>query len=260
MDNNILDSFSKLGLKRDEAKVYLECLGDKENGLFVHEIVKRSGIKRSTVDIIIRRLLKKKFLSGKSKGLRKQYVSAPPNELLFAFQRNLVKFRKIVPELMSLDKSHLEASVTYYEGRSGIKAVYDEIILALRGLPKKERINYVITSGIDIETIYPNFEHEHIARRWREGISVRLLTPKGCSFAVGAPSRKKVREVKTYDKKEFPFEIELSLANDKTMLVSNFQPMCGVVIHSKIVTDSLRSIFNMLWDYLGKPEPVKEGA
>lgn len=260
MESNILDSFSKLGLKRDEAKVYLECLGDKGRGLFVHEIVKRSGIKRSTVDIIIKRLLKKKFLTSKSNGLRTQYSSVSPNNLLFAFQRNLVKFRKIVPELMSLDKDRDEASVTYYEGQSGIKAVYDEVILALRGLPKKERINYVITSGIDIETIYPNFKNEHIARRIREGIAVRILLPKDYPYEMGKPSQSNARMAKYYNKKVFPFDIEFSLAHDKTMLVSNFQPMCGVVIHSKIVTESLRSIFNMLWDCIGKSEPVKEGV
>lgn len=130
MYQDAFDALGKLGLKRDEAKVYLVCLRDK-GGVFTHEITAQTKVKRSTVDLITRRLLAKGFLSSFREGPRRKFVAESPERLLFGFQRGLEDFRAIIPMLMRLGTNAEQTRVTFHEGAKGIKAIYDDVIVTI---------------------------------------------------------------------------------------------------------------------------------
>ena len=67
--------FARMSLKQKDTAVYLACLHFKE-GLFVHEIVKQTQIKRSTVDVILQRLIDLNFINRVKVGGRYKFFYA----------------------------------------------------------------------------------------------------------------------------------------------------------------------------------------
>lgn len=254
MYQDAFDALGKIGLKRDEAKIYLACLRNK-GGLFTHEITRLSAVKRSTVDLIVRRLLARNFLSSFREGPRRKFVAESPERILFGFQSSLDDFRGILPALMRLNGDSEQTRVTFYEGAKGLRAIYDDVILTLKSLPEKERINYCVSSGRDIERIQPRFQKQFIDRRIHERIAVKMIAVRNVPRQSWASSKKELRVTKMFDGKKYPFAIELNIYNDKVFLIAAHKPVGGIIIHSKVIAHSMRSFFMMVWDLLGPPEP-----
>ncbi len=259
MYQDVFDSLGLLGLKRDEAKIYLACLRNK-GGLYVHEITRISGVKRSTVDIIIRRLTTRNFLSSFREGQRRKFTAESPEKILFDFQRGLEDFRAFIPMLMRLGTNTERTRVTFHEGAKGVKTVFDDIILTLKNLPEKERILYVISSGRDVEKIQPRFRQQFIDRRVQNHIHVRMVAVRNAPDQTWPSSKKDFRISKMFDGKKYPFDIEIDLAEDKIMLISAYKPVGGITIQNKTIARSMLSLFNLVWDLLGAPQPDMDGA
>lgn len=258
MYQDAFDALNQLGLKRNEAKVYLACLQNR-GGLFVHEITKLSGIKRSTVDQIIRRLLTRHFLSSFREGPRRKFVAEAPERVLFDFQRGLDDFRTIIPKLMTMGTNSEQTRVTFHEGAQSLKAVYADIIMTLKNLPDDERVNYCISSGRDVERVYPRWQKHYVNQRIKNRIPTRMIT---IDKNAGAPwIDKELRTVRLFDGQKYPFAIEAYIAHDKVLLISVTRPIGGIVIQNKPIAHSLRSLFHLLWDMLGRDAlaPAKGG-
>ena len=137
----------------------------------------------------------------------------------------------------------------------GVKAVFDEINLTLKDKPLAQRVCCCISSGRDVEKIQPNFRRQFIDRRVKNGISVRMIAPRYALDQTWPSSAKELRTTKMFDGKKYPLSIELNLAGDKVMLLSFRKPIGGITIESKPIAQSLRSVFNLLWELLGHVEP-----
>lgn len=259
MHQDAFDALGNLGLKRDEAKVYMACLRNK-GGLFTHEITKLTGIKRSTVDLIIRRLLTKNFLSSFREGPRRKFTAESPETILFDFQRGLEDFRGIIPMLLRLSTNTEQTRVTFHEGAKGIKAMFDDIILTYKNLPEKERTTCSISSGRDVERIQPRFRRQFIDRRVQNKIHVRMIAVRNAPDQTWPSSKKDLRVSKMFDGKKYPFDIEFNIIEDKLMLISSYKPVGGITIQNKTIARSMQSLFNLVWDLLGAPEPDLDGA
>ena len=249
MYQDAFDALGKLGLKREEAKIYLACLRNRA-GLFVHEITQISGVKRSTVDLIINRLLSRNFLSSFREGQRRKFMAESPERILFDYQREIEDFRNVIPMLMRLGTGAGKTRVTFFEGAKGIRAIYDDILLTARALPEKERIVCCFSSGRDVEKIQPRFRQQFIDRRIKDHLFVRMIAvPKSKT------TRRPPVVTKMFDGMKYPFNIEFSIIVDKIMIASAYKPAGAISIQNKVIADSLRSLFNLLWDLLGPPEP-----
>ena len=254
MFQDAFDALAKLGLKRDEAKIYLACLRNK-GGLFMHEIARISKVNRSTVDLIIRRLLARNFLSSFREGRRRKFVAESPERLLFDFQRDLEDFRTVIPRLMRLSTNAEQTRVTLHEGAKGVQAALDEIILTLKILPEKERINYTVISGREIEKIRPRFHQQFIARRVQNRMPCHMIAVRSEPRQTWPSSSKDLRVVKMFDGKDNPLNLEIELAGDKIFLFLFTRPLGAIAIQNKTIATSLRSLFNLVWETLGLPEP-----
>ncbi len=253
MHQDAFDALGHLGLKRDEAKIYLACLRNK-NGLFVHEITRLSGVKRSTVDIIIRRLLARHFLSTFREGQRRKFAAEAPEKVLFDFQRGLEDFRSFIPLLMRLGSDTGQTRVTFHEGAKGVKTVFDDIILSLQNLPEKERFICCISSGRDVEKVQPRFRKQFIERRIQSRTFVRMIAVRNEANQTWPSSKKDLRVTKMFDGKKYPFSIEINFYADKIMIISTYKPIGGITIQNGAIAHSMRSVFNLLWDSMGPEE------
>ena len=254
MYQDAFDALGKLGLKREEAKIYLACLRNRA-GLFVHEITQISGVKRSTVDLIINRLLSRNFLSSFREGQRRKFMAESPERILFDYQREIEDFRNVIPMLMRLGTGAGKTRVTFFEGAKGIRAIYDDILLTARALPEKERIVCCFSSGRDVEKIQPRFRQQFIDRRIKDHLFVRMIAVRNDPNETWPSSARDLRVTKMFDGMKYPFNIEFSIIVDKIMIASAYKPAGAISIQNKVIADSLRSLFNLLWDLLGPPEP-----
>lgn len=259
MYQDAFDAFAKLGLKRDEAKVYMACLRNK-GGLYTHEITKISGVKRSTVDLIIRRLTARNYIGSFRDGQRRKFVAESPERILFDFQREIEDFRNIIPMLMRLGTNMDQTRVTLHEGAKGIKAVYDDMLLTMKNLPEKERFCYCVSSGRDVERLQPRFRQQFIDRRIQNRIAVRMIAVRDDPNQTWPSSASDLRITKMFDGKKYPFPIEITLAGDKTILISSYKPAGAVTIQNRVITQAMRSLFNLIWDLLGPAEPDLDGS
>src|SRR3989344_7015915 len=93
MEDLLKEKFTSLGLKEEEVQIYLICLNNRQ-GLFVSEITKLSKINRSSVNMIIARLIKRGFLTFQVEGQRKLYFAESPEFILRTFERNISDFKE----------------------------------------------------------------------------------------------------------------------------------------------------------------------
>jgi sugar-specific transcriptional regulator TrmB len=257
MYQDVFDALAKLGLKRDEAKVYLACLRN-QSGLFVHEITKTTGIKRSTVDLILARLVSKNILNIFREGRRRKFMAEMPERLFFNFQQSLDDFRSLIPLLMRMGGGAEQTRVTFYEGAKGVQAVYNDIILSLQNLPEKERILLCVSSGRDVERVQPRFRKQFIDLRVKNRIHVEMIAVRDDPAQTWPSSHEELRVTKMFDGKKYPFKIEVNFYADKIFFMSAHKPIGGIIIESQIIASSMKSLFRLIWDGLGSIEPFVE--
>jgi sugar-specific transcriptional regulator TrmB len=238
----------KLGLKGNEAKVYLCCL-QKPMGCFVHQITEKTEIKRSTVDLILHRLRKDGFIQRHKEGARWIYIAESPDKIAFSMNERLQEFKGFVPALMNSLQDGGMPMVRYYEGKDGIEQVFDDILLTCQRLstPKNELL--ILSSGRDLIRLLPDHDSRFIKKRIRRGIPVRILAPDNAvTQKLYPPMTTHLRQTRFFDEKKFSFQTEIDIYDDKIALISFNDPgIMGTVIQNRSLAISLRSLFEMLW-------------
>lgn len=77
MFQDVISLLGRMGLKEKDAHVYLTCLHFPQ-GLYVHEIVRETGMNRSTVDVVLERLVAAGFANRLRTGSRDRYLAQSP--------------------------------------------------------------------------------------------------------------------------------------------------------------------------------------
>lgn len=238
----------RLGLKEAEVQVYLAFLENKQ-GLFVAEVAKLTGIKRSTVNLILDRLQERGFITFHLEGARKLFSAEAPESLLFNFEEQVKDLRAFIPLLRIASGGDKKTKVRFFEGKEGVDKIYTDTLLTLKMSkdPKKELL--AISSGEDVFAVIPTHEKQFINKRVKERIPIRWIAPDGkISRELDKTSTKEFRKMKFFDGKKYQFHIEIDVYADKVALVSLGKESSGVIIENKNLAQSLRSLFNLIWD------------
>jgi sugar-specific transcriptional regulator TrmB len=228
----------KVGLDDKEAKVYLALLdlGSEK----VHEIAKKAGIKRPTAYVILEQLYAKNFVIKTHHNRRAFYSAEKPDILLRALKEKEDLLEQSLPLLQArMAASKIKPKIRIYEGRNGIEKVYDEIYqspsVSLFGSLKN--LSEVFVGRAD--------ELKEIIKS--QDIHVRdLLTddPKDLDFGYAAVGRNYEGRVVP---KEFDLYIDGAIYGDQVAILSIKKELFAVVIESKEVADTFRSLFELAW-------------
>ncbi len=238
-----------LGLKRNEGRIYLCCLR-APRGLFVHEIVRETGVKRSSVNVILARLVERQFIHTVREGNRRKFLAQPPESLIFTLEKNLSDLRKVLPALLLLQNRKDEARVRFFQGACGLRQIYDDMLLAASLLPVGARTLYAISSGTEIMKVLPDIQRQFVDRRVKDRIRVNMIAARRPAHATWPSDKKACRETRYYDSSKYPFQIELTVYGNKVAFLSPFRPVSGVIIENRAMAGSLLSLHKMLWDML----------
>ena len=139
----LITKIKELGLDDKEAKVYLAGLELGEAN--IQRIVKKSGIKRTTVYHALDSLKEKGLFSVVVRKGRKKYIAEDPRKLKNKIESQKETLEEIMPNLLSLanfiDK---KPEIKYYEGEAGIKEIYKDSL----NYPESEILAWVNSEAI----------------------------------------------------------------------------------------------------------------
>ena len=240
----------RMGLKDKDATVYLVCLHFKE-GLFVHEITKQTKMNRSTVDVVLKRLIEMGFMSKVKVGSRYKFIAQSPESILFKQEATLEEFKTILPVLSRLGADKTQTEIRFFEGKDGIREIYDDVLLQLKFAEGERRQLVGFDIGPHLSTVFPDIQKKFIDKRIRMKIWYKGIVPQS---AVGkneyAALEKDLRQVKFVDDKKFPFKVNFQAYADSVHICSTSKPYGGVIIKNRNIADSMRALFNLTWGLL----------
>ena len=250
MPESIKQTLENLGLKEHEVKVYFTCLSNKQ-GLFVSEITKLTSTKRSTVNLILDRLMKKGFVTFHLDGSRKLFSAEQPEALLFRFEDMLSDLRHLIPLLRIASGGDKKTNIRFFEGRDALDKILNDVLITLK-LARGERKELLeISSGQDVFQVQPDHRRKFIDKRIKERIPLRWISPESAlARSLDKNSKEEFRKIRFFDHKKYQFQIEIDIYADKIALIDLGKNSSGVIVENKLLSNSFRSLFNLVWDHL----------
>lgn len=122
---------SQLGLNDQETNIFLGLL--KNGPGTVTDIANNTGLHRPTIYKHIPNLKEKGLITTSKRGKRVLYVAESPQKLERLLEETHSQMHELIPELMEMfTKSKHRPEVKFYEGKKGIREVFNDIIDTLK--------------------------------------------------------------------------------------------------------------------------------
>ncbi len=233
------------GLDKKDAAGYLALLELGEATM--SQLVRKSRLKRTTLYHVIETLKARGLASTTRKGKKTYYVAEDPRKLLEQADDNRRNLERMLPELLSVTHgSAAKPKVRYFEGADGIKEVYKDILR----FPDQKMQAWL--GGTIINTVDKTFiEDYYIPKRIEKKIWAEVIasdTPAGRTFK--SKDITSLRRTRLLDPKRFPLSIEINLYGSDRIGFMSTEDQLGLIIESKAIADTLRSIFAAQWESL----------
>ena len=247
MLDKILKSF---GLSEKESTVYLSSLRVPSSK--IQTIANRAGFSRSTTYNILHSLLKKGLVQRFDKGSIQYFTPIPPSELINVLEKKkedltgkIEMVKAYLPQFESIYNAQaVFPKVSFYEGISGIKQVYQDIL-------KKGNKN--TSAVLSLGNVSPELKKWMIKsftpKKIKRNISSRVLVSSKNLKSYLKLDKKHLRDSLVIPHKKYPFEVEIDVYDDnKTAFISfDETELMGVIIESKKIANTLKSLFELAW-------------
>lgn len=233
------DKLIEIGLNDKEAGVYLYLL--ETNKSTATNIAKYLKINRSVVYSVVEKLIEKGLVNFILIDGKKHFSATSPKYLqdYLTDKQNILK--DIMPSLESLKPKNKETfSCEVYEGlKGGIAVLKDILRYGQDYVSFGDEGKFGHITGTILE--------QYLRRLDEKNIKERILTKEGTTFKF---NRKKT-EIR-YLSKEFSFPTITTIYGNKVAIAIIDEQPHIVLIHSKILANSYRSIFEALWEIAKK--------
>jgi len=240
---NLINMLISIGLREEEAKVYLAVLELGPSSVW--DISIKSGIKRPTCYVILDALTNR-GITEKSRDRKKTIYSAnDPTQIAREFDRKKKDFEQNLSQFEALSSKATEKpQIRIYEGEEGIKRAYDISLNQAKGT------EMLICSNEKVLASYPEYFERYLKRRVKLGIKVKLLladTPENRVHL--EKDKKELRETRFLPKDKFDPRGEMEIYNDKIINIaySESNPF-ATVIESKAMAFDEKQRFMLLWE------------
>jgi sugar-specific transcriptional regulator TrmB len=233
----------QLDLTGKRADVYLACL--ELGSATVIEIAKKAGIKRTTTYDILMDLTQKSLVSETSKGKKRLFVGEDPEKIRKDLQRKEILISEILPMLKSVyNVRGVKPKIRFYEGVEGLKEVYLDTL--------KYSGEIMAFASDDVMKTLDSWIENYISLRAKKGIQYRGIIPKTefIQKAIAPKNQQYLRVLKTIDPKKYPFSIEINIYGHSKVSLMSSKEQLGLVIESTEVHNTMRLVFELVWDNL----------
>lgn len=238
MDLN--EVLTRLGLDGKQASVYLALL--ELGNASVLSIAKKAGLKRPTTYLVLDSLEDRGLVSQVPQHKKTLYSAEAPEKLFADLIKKQELLKRFMPNLEALHNQKKEKpKVQLFQGKDGVMGVYEKIYAT-------GEVCFFATLG-DLDRVLPGVTKE-VARRSRVGaLKVREIltgTKEDREFA-------KTVKLGAYYQMRFapegkPFLTDNAIFGNSVAFFSFNIELFAVVITSKEIATSLRTLFEMAWE------------
>lgn len=247
-----IQELTSLGLKDKEAAVYLSCLELGPSP--VQPIAKKAKVVRATTYVILEALMNMGLVTKYKEGKKTLFSAEAPHQLLRLLERQQEAIQEkhrdlemILPELQMLTKvTGDKPSVRYFEGKEGIRAIRQEMLMYCR--PGDTFYNF--TPADHLIAVFPDDEDTHSPQRVaRQIFSKTLFTTHSEKVKKEwiSSSNRILGERRYISPDRFPVPAGMTIYKDRIGIGSYTGKLFGVVIESEQMADMMRSLFNLAW-------------
>ena len=244
----MLKQFQEFGLSENEAKIYLASL--EIGRATADELSKHANVKRPTTYVQIESLVKKGLMSSHEKGKKTYFSPESPEYLKRIFEKTHEKvesgekeLEKILPNLVRMfETADNRPRVRFFEGKEGLITMREEF------LNVKSKELFIIFSQDVLESVFGRDELASYSRKRAEaGIHSRAIyTRSGGKFEDKHPP---LTERRFLPENKLSLEADIIIFDNKIAITALRGKLFGVIIESKEIAKSMRSIFEIMWEF-----------
>jgi sugar-specific transcriptional regulator TrmB len=246
-DNNfeLQKALLSLNFTEKEANVYLALLELGQGS--VSEIARKANINRTYGYNILSALAAKGLVNVSGKEPKQEYAAESPDKIRNMLNAEILKNRdflqladKIIPQLKSIHSVRGRPQVRFYEGKEGIKQVYEDT------LTSHEPIRAFAHVEDNNETL-PEYFPDYYFRRAKRGIKIRAIFPNSPAAKDLVKFDKiQMRETALVPADKYSFSPEINIYDNKVMIAS-WREQLGITIESNEIADAMKKIFELAW-------------
>ena len=230
-----------LGLEEKEAATYLALLELGEATIL--KISRRSGVKRPTTYLILGELEKKGFVSRVVRYKKTFYVPQHPQKLVAEAEIRLKELQSVMPQFEALfHKAEQKPCVVMFEGKERLDMAYDELfvvkgeVLFISSLELSQEAFPRSYRKLDYSLFSPKFRTREIISDSAEG--------RAYATRVHGP----YREVRFIPKELLPFEMDIGIFGNRTLITSVKKEFFTISIESDEMAQAFRTMFHVMWN------------
>lgn len=240
--NKLYKELKTFGLGEHEALVYMALLETGEAN--IAQLTKKSGVNRSTVYLAIESLKEKGLISSIKKN-KTLFYAEDPRRMIDKLEERKEVLQKVMPNFLAvfalLEK---KPDIRYFEGEEGIKEIYKDILKT----PNQEMLSWY--SNDYKEFFDESFFFDYfIPERKKNKIWLRAIYPEDESTRkLAASNESSLRQSRFIKNDKFKIECELCLYESNKIGIISYKDRLGVIIASQSIFNTLKSIFEVMWD------------
>ncbi len=247
LKSEYLNVLTDMGLRPQEAKVYLACL--KLGQSTVGRISEEAGVQRTFVYDILKDLQEKGTVSWIERRGKRHYSSVSIETFKNLQQEKFRRFVGLVPEIKALEMTVGDRpKVLFFEGAEGIKSALQDTLDLPRG---SEILAFANARGFWEDE--QKFASEYIRKRVHKGIDYRSIMPDISEleeYIKKDEKHKRITRLVPADK--FGFTNEINIYGSKMLIMSLQGELLAVIIESESVAKTQRMIFELAWEGAAK--------
>jgi len=244
MDAKLLITLQNYGLSEKEARVYLTVL---ELGTSIAStIARRAELNRVTTYTLLEDLKKDGIVNETTKEGVKYYSVISPDVLLKQIEQKYESFKEKVPELLALaEKFGNKIKVQFFEWVEWIVTMYSDLLTST---------TEPIRSFLWLEDMQPALSKRlfgsFLPQRIKLKIPAKVIVSNNqANKNYKAMDKKSLKETRIIKQDLFSLSGEINIYGENKVMIAMFndKEMSWIIIHSKSMHDSLKSIFNLIW-------------
>ncbi len=254
MRDQLAKELEKIGLSENEAKVYLAGL---ELGPSTAQMIAaKATVSRPTTYIMIETLIKRGLMSSFQKGKKRIFVCGEPSQLkkIIEQEKNFLSkkvgdLEKLLPQLLQVTKLTEPPIVTVFEGAVGLRNIHDDLI-------ETSKKTGIIDNIAAIDDARKRDPEDEMMPLWNEiaenKIKVRTIYIKSGEDVVYPGQAEGYWQTRRLPEEKFNFGGEISVYGNKVAALTTKGKIFGLVIESREIADTFRTIFELAWQSAGK--------
>lgn len=243
---NKLFGLEEVGFSGKEVAVYLALLEVGKGSVL--SISKISGVDRTTTYRVLQSFLTMPIAQTFEEEKKTKWAALNPRYLVDYVQKKKRIVTELFPDLEALyNLSEEKPKLVYFEGKEGLADLVATMVKETKA--RGEMISFSAPGAAS--GYYSTKRFEKISNdRAKKQIMTRILIPsiEGVPGYKEGEDWKNWRHIKIVDANKFPFKASFNVWNNKVALLTTKNHPIGVVVESKDIADTFRSIFNIVWE------------